>query len=130
MTMPAGTYYIGDLCYVFDDNEWDEVLSHIIKGNSCVNGEFTLADGRKFASYTTKWGDGEYYDQYSNGYPVDAGLIGCVKLKDVSKESISVNNLGNVFIFDTDFETSGEDGIIKFSHVTIDTAAEYSYEDE
>ena len=73
MTMPAGTYYIGDLCYVFDDNEWDEVLSHIIKGNSCINGEFTLADGRKFASYTTKWGDGEYYDQYSNGYPVEIG---------------------------------------------------------
>ena len=27
MTMPAGTYYIGDLCYVFDDVEWKEICS-------------------------------------------------------------------------------------------------------
>ena len=57
MSMRPGKYYVGDLCYVMDD-EWDDVCSLIIQGNECVDGEFTLPDGRRFASYGTMYGDG------------------------------------------------------------------------
>ena len=40
MTMPAGRYYIGDLCYVMSDEEWDEFCSLTIKDNKCFDGEF------------------------------------------------------------------------------------------
>ena len=44
--MPAGKYYIGDLCYVMTDDEWREICAIIIKGNQCLDGEFELPDGR------------------------------------------------------------------------------------
>lgn len=43
MTMPAGRYYIGDLCYVMHD-EWDEFCDHLD-----YPGERKLKDGRKYA---------------------------------------------------------------------------------
>ena len=36
MTMPAGKYYIGDLCYVMSDKEWEEFCSLTIKDNKCL----------------------------------------------------------------------------------------------
>ena len=57
MTMPAGQYYIGDLCYVMHD-EWDEVC-HLLFGSSQTGrikeGEFVLKDGRRFACYSTAY---------------------------------------------------------------------------
>ena len=64
MTMPAGRYYIGDLCYVMHD-EWDEACTLFFPTNQSgrgIEGEFTLKDGRRFASFTTAYGDGEYYN--------------------------------------------------------------------
>ena len=55
--MPAGKYYIGDLCYVMHP-EWDEFCRITISGNECLQGEFNLADGRRFATFTTAYGDG------------------------------------------------------------------------
>ena len=75
--MPAGKYYVGDLCYVMHP-EWDEFCSITIKEHTCLDGEFNLKDGRRFATFGTKWGDGEYRDQFGNRYGVDAGLIGCI----------------------------------------------------
>jgi len=58
MTMPAGKYYVGDLCYVMDSDEWSQVCSLIIQGEKLLDGEFELPDGRRFAIYSTHWGDG------------------------------------------------------------------------
>ena len=77
--MPAGKYYIGDLCYVMTNEEWDEFCKLTISGHECVDGEFTFADGRRFATYGTKWGDGEYRSNIGTKHSVDAGLIGCFK---------------------------------------------------
>jgi len=60
--MTAGKYYIGDLAYVMH-GEWDEFCDLTIQGNSLLNGEFNLKDGRRFATFTTKWGDGVYQDE-------------------------------------------------------------------
>jgi hypothetical protein len=82
--MKAGTYYVGDLCYVLHD-EWDEVCELIIKDNVCLDGEFTLRDGRRFAIYGTAYGDGNYFDQNGKSYDVDAGSIGCILMNDIIK---------------------------------------------
>lgn len=139
--MQAGKYYVGDLCYVMTNDEWDEFCSITIKDNDCLDGEFEFADGRKFATYGTKWGDGEYSDQYGNRYSVDAGLIGCIRVEDIRANKYeNIAELGAIMEFETDFVTGGgrEDrnweGTIQFGRVAIETNPEwedeYSYEDE
>jgi hypothetical protein len=126
--MKAGTYYVGDLCYVLHD-EWDEVCELIIKDGVCLDGEFTLKDGRRFAIYSTAYGDGTYLDQSGNEYGVDAGSIGCILLSDINLESEG-NFLtgGNVVPFENDFHTDEEDGRIMFGSLIIDTDPVYDEE--
>jgi len=124
----AGTYYIGDLCYVMHDR-WDEVCGLLFEDRETVNGEFTLKeDGIEFASYNTMYGDGEYYDQLGNSYPVDAGLIGCIRVNDISPNERENISSGNIVTFDHDFDTSSNHGMISFGHIVIDTAEEYTEE--
>lgn len=135
MTMPAGKYYVGDLCYVLHD-EWDEVCEIMFntpEPHGVRDGEFTLKDGRRFATYSTKYGDGGYYDNYGRSYSVDAGLIGCVLVDDIDLNNKS-NNVdgGNIIEFADAFETSGGrltsndwDGIIRIGGVEIDTDPVY-----
>ena len=128
MSMPAGEYYIGDLCYVMTDEEWDEFCSITIFHNKVIDGEFQLKDGRRFATYCTAWGDGVYYDQYGHAYPVDAGLIGCIKTEDIRAEKYdNLLDVGAIVKFDNAFVTSGGhqlsvwEGAIQFGHVVIET---------
>lgn len=136
--MVKGQYYIGDLCYVLQD-EWDEVCSLIIQDRKVLSGEFNLKDGRRFAIYSTAYGDGTYYDGQGREYGVDAGSIGCI-LKDDIDLSNSGNflNGGNVIEFKEDFNTSSDGENITFGDVTILTGdydedpyeeEEYEYED-
>jgi len=127
--MKAGTYYVGDLCYVLHD-EWDEVCELIIKDGVCLDGEFTLKDGRRFAIYSTANGDGTYLDQSGNEYGVDAGSIGCILLSDINLESEG-NFLtgGNIVPFENDFHTDEEDGRIMFGSLIIDTDPVYDEEE-
>lgn len=131
--MQAGKYYVGDLCYVMTDTEWDEVCSLTIdyKNNKCLDGEFNLKDGRRFATYGTAWGDGSYEDQYGNEYGVDAGLIGCIRVEDIHPDKQSgLDELGALFTFKTDFSTEGGradkgrdwDGVIRIDNVRIETS--------
>lgn len=126
--MPAGKYYVGDLCYVMNDEEWDQFCGITIKGNACLDGEFEMPDGRKFATYGTAWGDGEYRDQHGNRYAVDAGLIGCIRVEDIRAEKYEdIERLGAIHEFKTDFVTSGGrgnrdwSGVIQIGRVRIET---------
>ena len=121
MTMPAGKYYVGDLCYVMHD-EWDEFCSLTINGHNVLDGEFNLKDGRRFATYTTKYGDGNYFDQDGKSYDVDAGLIGCVALEDINFDDKS-NFVagGRVVEFTKDFTTFSAGGVITIGNISIDT---------
>ena len=134
--MEAGKYYVGDLCYVMTDDEWDEVCSLTIKGNQCLQGEFNLKDGRRFAMYNTAWGDGVYRDQFKRDYSVDAGSIGCIKLSDIKADKYdNIEELGNISEFGMDFTTSGGrgnpdwDGVICIGGIKIQTDAD-DWEDE
>ena len=121
--MPAGDYYIGDLCYVMH-KEWDEVCSLFFKENTngrCNQGEFVLKDGRRFACYNTRWGDGEYRDQFNNRYLVDSGCIGCILVSDIVEMDKRNIDLGNVIKMTKEFDTSNIDGLISFNNITIET---------
>ena len=132
MMLPAGKYYVGDLCYVMH-KEWDEVCGLFFKDrddHGCNEGEFNLKDGRRFSSFNTKYGDGGYFDQFGNEYGVDAGLIGCIALNDIDL-TYEENFLGGgqVIEFVSDFSVSGSqglsrkdwDGVIRIGHIVIKT---------
>lgn len=125
MTMPAGTYWIGDLCYVLEsDEEWDEVLDLTLSEDDALEiaeGEFTFRDGRRFAMYNTKYGDGTYKDQHGFQYGVDSGSIGCIRLEDIRGE---VSDGGSIVVFENDFTTRNDDGLIRIGHIRIDTDPE------
>ncbi len=123
--MPAGRYYIGDLCYVLD-KDWDEFCALTIKDHECLDGEFTFKDGRRFATYGTAYGDGCYPNNISSfNLPVDAGLIGCVRVEDCEVDI----NMGIIVDFPEPFSTSEKEGVISFGHVHVDTACEDDEED-
>jgi hypothetical protein len=132
MTMPAGLYYVGDLCYVLHD-EWDEVCN-ILFGDSESNmfpeGEFKLKDGRRFAFYSTAHGDGTFYDNEGNRYMVDAGSIGCIRIEDIRQTPENFINGGVALTFLQPFNTSTDGGKLTFGHITIDTDPEPDYEED
>ena len=119
--MQPGKYYIGDLCYVMH-GEWDEFCSLTIVGDKVLDGEFNLKDGRRFATFTTQWGDGNYFDQNGKSYDVDAGLIGCIRLDDIDLTNPE-NSLigGNIVEFIQPFSTFEAGGEIRIGNVLIDT---------
>lgn len=128
MKLPAGKWWIGDLCYALG-NRWDEFCELTISGHSCLEGTFKFKDGTTFATFGTRWGDGTYLDQFGNEYPVDAGLIGCVKVSET--DTGADLTLGHIQEFDTDFEVGSEaSGVIYFGHILIDTDPDPEEEEE
>ena len=135
MTMQPGVYYIGDLGYVMH-SEWCEFCSLTISGNSCLDGEFSLKDGRKFASFCTAHGDGVYLTNTGERLSVDAGLIGCILLSDIDMTNM-LNNVssGMVYEFTEPFEctcgrgVAGWDGVIEFSNSEESVRVTTDFED-
>ena len=136
--MPSGVYYVGDLCYVMTDEEWEQFCSVTIQGNKCLEGEFNMPDGRRFATYSTMWGDGEYRDQHGNRYGVDSGSIGCILLSDIRANKYEdIKELGTVVEFTEDILTSGcikgrdSNGVINIGPLRIDTdPSDYTMDDD
>lgn len=127
MTMPAGRYYIGDLCYVMHD-EWSECCDLFFPPNHRsgrgVEGEFTLRDGRRFASFGTACGDGIYQSSIGTEHAVDSGSIGCIRVQDIrdtTYDAESIQELGAVVEFDQPFEVFADTGMLVFGHVKIET---------
>jgi hypothetical protein len=123
--LPAGRYYIGDLCYVMHD-AWEEFCDITISGNECLEGEFQLKDGRRFATYSTKYGDGLYPCSDGSNLSVDAGLIGCILVSDIrdpEATEAAMKSLGTIVEFGTDFVTDGsrKTGTIQFGRVVVET---------
>ncbi len=127
MTMPAGRYYIGDLCYVMHD-EWKEVCELMFPPYAPprgVEGEFTLADGRRFASFGTAWGDGEYRSSINTLHSVDSGSIGCIRVEDIRDNTYTdIETLGAIVEFAEPFEVDADQGLLKFGDILIETAAD------
>jgi len=132
--LPAGTYYIGDLCYVFSDDEWNDVCSKIVVDNTIIfdvlEGEFALDDGRIFATFSTAHGDGVYADNQDKNYAVDSGSIGCIKIDDIrNPNNGDIKRLGNIVTFDAPFNCHSNGKVITFGHkIAIDTDPQDDYD--
>ena len=48
--MPAGRYYVGNLCYVIHP-QWDEFCDKIIVEHNCVDGEVVFENGVKVVQF-------------------------------------------------------------------------------
>lgn len=134
--MRPGTYYVGDLCYVMHP-QWEEVcnLTFASGSNYVLDGEFNLANGVRFSLHSTAYGDGTYQDQKGRDYPVDAGLIGCIRVEDVVDPEAWLAGVQTV-VFTQPFELQYDGGVISFvdnsgkTVVEIDTDPVYNDEEE
>lgn len=134
--MRPGIYYVGDLCYVMHP-QWDEVcnLMFATGNNSVLDGEFNLSNGVRFTLHSTAYGDGTYQDQQGRDYPVDAGLIGCIRVEDVVDPEAWLAGMQTV-VFTEQFELQYDDGVISFVNangkvlLAIDTDPVYDDEEE
>ena len=133
--MPAGKYYIGDLCYVMHP-EWKECCDLFFpyvpgqpEGRG-RDGEFALKDGRRFANFRTAWGDGTYRSNINTEHSVDSGSIGCIRVEDIRDNTYDdIETLGAVVEFDQPFEVSEDAGMLTFGHVQIETNPEYEFDE-
>jgi len=127
--MPAGKYWVGDLCYVMH-KEWTEVCDKTIVDHRCLSGKFKLDSGVEFALLHTAWGDGTYQDQEGRDYPVDAGLIGCIRVEDIQADDRNWEKGGHVVEFEYAFDVYDDEGVLHFGRVVIDTAGSEEDEDD
>ena len=125
-------FYVGDICYVLDDEIYDKIWG----AAGYRDGEYETEFG-KFAVASTAYGDGEYDDQFGHSYGVDAGVIGIVPWEILDKQKKwreqygshggdmeTLNYLGHFFeATEADFYGSGrndigEDGLFEINFDT------------
>jgi len=133
--MKAGTYYVGDPCYVFDKS-WGKFLDEYNKTNKPIQ---TIL-GHELCIGQTAYGDGEYYDENSKmEFTVDAGLLAClpVEMLEIDKrytvEDVSKSTYMHIVIFEEDFEADTTSGVFQFGPIKINTYYDFydeEYEDE
>ena len=118
-TLPAGEYYIGDICYALSDDVYDNIFG----GTGYYPGLFEeKGTGRFFFVNETSYGDGEYSCRYSGKkFFVDAGVIGIVSKSLMGKKGKG----GHVYTFSEPVKCSLANGKFSFTdgvtRVFIDT---------
>ena len=118
MKLKAGTYYIGDLCYVLEKNMWEIVCDELDTSDGIID-----VEGITLACFSTAEGDGIFIsDLMDNPVSVDSGTIGCIETKYISKELLeSAKTFSNVVKFSYDFIVDSDDGIISFGDIELNT---------
>jgi hypothetical protein len=121
VTLPAGRYYIGDVCYALKDILYDTVFG----SNGYANGHYALNDG-VFVVNSTAYGDGSYEGTNGYEYGVDAGIIGIASMGVCVPENKVYG--GTLHTFTEPVKCSFKNGMFEFSsgnwHLEIDTAHE------
>lgn len=127
--LEAGTYYVGDLCYVLSEDDYDEIVCTF----QYNDGEVYTINGFTFAWAHTAYGDGCYTDSEGNHYPVDAGLIGILRvddhpefLQELLAHNASLKEDGwewkrNLFTFNEEFFIEFSDGVFNINGNIIHT---------
>ncbi len=115
--LPAGKYFIGDPCYVFNDDTWDTLCEKHLDAMS--TGEIFEFNGHQVWSHSTAYGDGVYGDQNGAEYGVDAGLLGIVPIALI--EDPAGEELGTMIEFQRSVVVSYENGTFYIGHITIKT---------
>jgi len=121
-------YWIGDLCYVMRDEDWQDFCSVSTSNNDFITGDIALSNGIEVSYQGTAYGDGTYKDQFGNDYDVDTGLIGIIKLSDIKDQEANYLAGGHIFEFERMPTARYDRGVIIIGNVRIDT--DYSDEDD
>lgn len=128
VTVPPGTYVVGDPCYAVPNDRWHEWLDASDMGPVNHSREHVLCadlDGRTCVGVSTAFGDGSYPDNLGNGYGVDAGLIGLVPIELVDRETWSYAPGGwmepVIMTFDKPVTCYYDDGTIHLGDLVIKT---------
>ena len=136
-------YYVGDLCYVLSNDDWDRYCAqydwnHPYDTAGDEDGydeeiwldpekggwdEYMEDDGtrpwRPCYTYGTAYGDGVYTDQSGLQYCVDSGGIGCIRVDHANAEKLAdavARGLGHIHEFvQDDLNTGYHEGTIWFS---------------
>jgi hypothetical protein len=123
LTVPAGTYWLGDPCYSVPSDLWIPLLESCDFFNLPVG----TVNGHKVYASPTAYGDGEYVGSDGYSYPVDAGLIGLVPEALVTEEP---SGFSRKITVDHDFIFGYEDGTIMIDTIKIPTDLDEEEEDE
>lgn len=124
--LPAGTYYIGDPCYVLSKEQWSEVCEAIaqVGEEQFANQALELMIDNKFpiGIAPTLYGDGEFHISGDKSLliPVDSGTIGCVPIEHV-QDLEEAKELGWVTEFNEPFEIRYDEGVIRFGKEWVNT---------
>lgn len=124
--LEPGKYWIGDLCYVLNDDEWDEVCDQI---HYRPVDTVLLKNGKVLYVMATMYGDGVYQSNTDKMYAVDSGTIGIIKYSDLSKFT-DTDESGHVYETEFPFEIDREQkGLLVFGGEIIDTGYSEEYND-
>ena len=145
--MTTETFFVGDLCYVLNNDEWDTVC---LFDGFYPNGDpddfdpegyldldnVNLEDpkaGRPFYILKTNCGDGVYRGSDGKDYSVDSGTIGCIRVSDIVeteklKETLE-KGLGHLHEFDSELFEFGspvgydpeDSSLLYFANLDIQT---------
>ena len=137
--MDAGTYYVGDPCYVIEQDEWSYFLDSERNPPDDEDNPHAVNDvmiydykGAISVSLWTLYGDGEYSGSDGNSYCVDSGTIGVVPVSILTDKALEdADRLGVIVEFGDDFvcKYDGE-GVLAFGDIYIDTGEEDYEEDD
>ena len=119
-TLPAGRYYIGDLCYALKRSVYMDVFGG--NGNGYLSGHYKMDDG-EFLVDRTAWGDGSYFGSNNYAYGVDAAIIGIANISICCPEKDVYG--GTLHTFTEPVKCSFKNGRFEFSsgswYLEIDT---------
>lgn len=113
-------YYIGDLCYILPQDLYDKIVCSF----NYDNGEWTTVSGVRFAFASTAFGDGEYCGSDGFHYPVDAGILGIVKIEGFEPKDIKNphdGTLGRIVEFESEPAVEMHGGVFRIGNIVIDT---------
>ncbi len=119
---PPGKYYIGDCCYVLDDDVYHDVWG---KQYNYQNGTFEC-NGKRVAVGSTGLGDGTFRGSDHIDYCIDSGTLSMVPFELCTKCSEDeAKELGAVYTFDSEIQFHSYRGIFEVAsngfYVRIDT---------
>ncbi len=114
--VPAGTYYLGDPCYCFNDHTlWHSLLHSNDYFRDCSK----PFKGYNIFGFSTAYGDGTYRGSNGFSYSVDAGLIGLVPLE--AAQASFQPDLQTIITFKEPTMIYSSGTVLVFGDVTIDT---------
>ena len=107
--LPAGEYFIGDVCYFLQDTIYEKIWDKVY---SCNEGCFVKKDGAGFGTCNVESGNGVYHGSNKFRYEVDNFNIGIVSAKFGDKKKFT--GCGTFHLFELPVTFTKKDGVIVF----------------